>query len=98
MTGPDDAPQARLDFKSKEEFQLACRALSGRMHYLNRVAIGESGFVWEVAEITAAIGRAFEAYYDDPEIARAFGDGWTKGTLTRQERRAYLFKLMFDGK
>ena len=93
-----DKPRATLDFDSKEEFRAACRALSGRMHYLNRVAMGESRFSWEVADILERLGQVFERHYEDKEVQAAFGDGYDRGTFTDDERRAYLFKLLYDGK
>jgi hypothetical protein len=94
MAQGDDKPQARLDFRSKEEFRLACKALSGRLHYLNRVSMGEQHFVWEMAETLARLGRVFEEHYDNADTNAMFGDGWTKGTLERDEARAYLLSLI----
>ena len=84
-----------LDFKSKEEFQEVCLYLSRRMHYLNRVAMGESGFAWTTAEVIAEVGRAFADHHDDEEVEAAFGDGWRPGTLDRTDRVAALFALAF---
>lgn len=95
MTG-EDTPKARLDFKSPEELRLACRTLAGRLHYLNRVAVGESVFYIEVARTLEFLGAVFEENHDNPEIRAAFGDGYTKGTLTPEERRAWLFKMIED--
>lgn len=83
-----------LEFKSKEEFAQVCRALAGRMHHLNRVAMGEQAFAWAVAEMLKDLGRVFEAHYDDPEVRAAFGDGWEPGTLSRDERAPALLALM----
>jgi hypothetical protein len=91
-----DKPAAALDYKSKEEFRATCHDMAMRMHYLNRVAMGESKFSWEVADMLARLGRVFEAHYDNKDTQAAYGDGWTQGTLTKQERRAYLFKLLYD--
>jgi len=89
---------AKLDFGSKEEFRAACQQMAMRLHYLNRVAMGEQKFSWEVAELLERLGQVFDDCYNDPDIAAAFGDGWTAGSLNAEERRAYLFKLIYDGK
>ncbi len=95
MAGEDD-PKPRLDFKSPEELRLACRALARRLHYVNRVAAGESVFYIEVARLLEDLGQVFADHHDSPDIRAAFGDGYTKGTLTPEERRAWLFKLLED--
>ncbi|MDQ2094693.1 hypothetical protein [Rhodalgimonas zhirmunskyi] len=95
MAGEDD-PKARLDFQSPHELRLACRALAGRLHYINRVAASESVFYIEVARTLEYLGAVFEENHDNPEIRAAFGDGYTKGSLSREERRAWLFKMIED--
>ena len=89
------ADRPDIDFTSKEEFREVCRHLSARMHYLNRVAMGESGFAWTMAEVMARLGRVFEERYDDKEVQAAFGDGWTAGTVAREDRVEALIKLAF---
>ncbi|MEQ8897339.1 MAG: hypothetical protein RID23_09615 [Roseovarius sp.] len=94
MTDTPERPS--LDFKSKEEFRSVCHRLAMRMHYLNRVAMGEQKFSWEVADLLSRLGRVFDEHYGDPEIHKAFGDGWEKGVLNDEERRAYLYGLLYD--
>ncbi|UYV36204.1 hypothetical protein N4R57_14385 [Rhodobacteraceae bacterium D3-12] len=91
-----DPAEPSLEFKSKEEFRATCHALASRMHYLNRVAMGESGFSWEVAEMLKQLGRVFESDYASPETQAAFGNGYSAGTLTKAERRAHLIKRLTD--
>jgi len=92
----EDTPKARLDYNSPHELRLACRALAGRLHYINRVAGGESVFYIEVANALEYLGAVFAENHDNPEIREAFGDGYTKGSLSREERRAWLFKMIED--
>ena len=92
----DKPERPSLDFKSKEEFRAVCHQLAMRMHYLNRVGMGEQRFSWEVADLLARLGRVFDEHYGDPEIFKAFGDGWEKGVLSDEERRAYLYGLIYD--
>ncbi|MEZ5716089.1 MAG: hypothetical protein R3D85_13525 [Paracoccaceae bacterium] len=92
------AEKPALDFRSKEEFRALCHYLAMRMHYLNRVAMGEQKFPWQVAEALAALGRVFDERYDDPDIRALFGDGWTPGSLTRDEAADYLLGLIRDAR
>jgi len=84
-----------LDFKSKEEFRDVCRYLAARMHYLNRVSMGEQKLAWTVASVIEGVGRAFDEGYDDPDVRAAFGDGWTKGTVDRDDLVPALMDLAF---
>ena len=84
-----------LDFTSPEEFEEVCRHLAKRLHYINRVAAGESGAVWQLAEMLNRIGPMLAKVKDDPEIRAAFGDGWTAGRVAREDRPAALFELLY---
>ena len=57
----------KLKFESKEEFRAACRALDQRLHYLNRTAMGEQRFVWEVADMVKRLGKVFDEHYDNKD-------------------------------
>ncbi|MBD3663992.1 hypothetical protein [Sulfitobacter aestuariivivens] len=94
----EDEPQARLDFKSPEEFRLTCHQLAMRLHYLNRVAMGECGFTWQVAETLERLGATFEEQRDDPTVQALYGDGYTPGKLGREELAAGLHALMYPDK
>lgn len=88
----------RLKFESKEEFRAACRALSGRMHYLNRVAMGEQRFAWEVADMIERLGRVFDEHFENKETLKRFGDGYSKGSIERDDAAVALFALMYPDK
>jgi hypothetical protein len=90
-----DKPRPELDFKSKEEFRDVCRHLSRRLQYLNRKAIRESKFVSELAVLVERAGKAIDEHYDDKKVFATFGDGCEPGTLTREERPAALFGLLY---
>ena len=85
-----------LAYRSAEEFARLCRVLGDRLHYLNRVAIGESKFAWEMASAIKNLGKALDARLKDPEVARAFGNGWEAGTMSTEEKRAFLAQLILD--
>ena len=84
-----------LNFTSREEFREICRQLSNRLHYLNRVAMGEQAFAWEMADLLSRAGRVFDEHYQDEAVLAAFGDGWTHGTLKKEELPAALFGLLY---
>ena len=66
-------------FESPEELATFLRAFSSRLHYLNRVAMGESGYVWWYAELLDAMSK-MAPLMTEKEAHAAFGDGWTQGT------------------
>ena len=90
--------EAKLKFESKEEFRAACRALSGRMHYLNRVAMGEQRFAWEVADMIDRLGRVFDEHFDNKNTTGQFGSGYEKGSIERDDAAVALFALMYPEK
>ena len=73
-----------LAFKSPEQLRQLLRLLGGRLHYINRVS-GESHYMWHLANLISAAGELAELI-EDREVSRAFGDGYTKGTLSREEQ------------
>ncbi|MEM6304395.1 MAG: hypothetical protein AAF744_06725 [Pseudomonadota bacterium] len=87
-------PKPTLDFKSEQEFEALCRYLGDRMHYLNRVAMGESGFAWSTADMLKRLGRSFAEGYRDPSVTEMFGDPGTKG-LPRADRPKALFSRLY---
>ena len=91
-------PEPNLKFDSKEELNEMCRTLAARLHYLNRVAIGESKFAWNVADMLQRLGRVFDEQLEDKDTRAAFGDGWTAGTVPRDEQPKALFELLYPPK
>lgn len=83
------------DFTSPAEFEAVCRHLSRRLHYINRVAAGESGAVWALADLLNRVGPMLARVQDDPGIKVAFGDGWTAGEIDRADRPAALFAVLY---
>ena len=83
------------DFTSPAEFEAVCRHLSRRLHYINRVAAGESGAVWALADLLNRVGPMLARVQDDPEIRAVFGDGWMAGSVDRDDRPEALFALLY---
>jgi len=95
MTGAPQPGLPVLSFNSAQEFEALCQALATKLHAKNRIAMGESGFVWELAELIRRCGPALKRGLDDPAVAAAFGDGYTEGSLSREEGPAALFALLY---
>lgn len=92
-TGTDDRGPGKdpLTFDSPEDLAQVLGALSSRLHYANRVALGESRFAVEYAECLAALARMAPLLRDDA-VRRQFGDGWTAGQAG-DTREAFLQHL-----
>ena len=87
-----------VKFGSKDEVEDLCRFIASRLHYLNRTAMGESRFVWELADMMKRAGTVFAEHYDDKATRAAFGDGYSQGTVAREDMPAALFALMYPTK
>lgn len=81
-----------VDFKSPEELGRLLNMIGGRLHYINRVT-GESHFRWHLAEVIRAAGQ-LASLMDDKEIARAFGDGYTPGSLDETAQTDRMLSLL----
>lgn len=88
----------KLEFESKEEFRRVCQQLSARLGYLNRTKMGESAFVIAMHNLLTQAGRVFDEHLEDEATAKAFGDGYTKGTIARDDHAVALHALMFPSK
>ncbi|MGP6088168.1 hypothetical protein [Antarctobacter jejuensis] len=66
-------------FDSPEELAKLLGAFSSRLHYLNRVALGESTYAWWYAELLRAAAE-LAPLLKDKETRAQFGDGWEAGT------------------
>jgi len=83
-------------FNGEEELQELCEIIRVRLHQANRIAMGESRFTAEIAEVFGRLG-AVMAEADD-ELRHAFGDGYQPGTLTKAEQREKLIELLFPAR
>ena len=88
---PSDDGIPPPSFTSPEALDAHLRQVAARLHHINRVAMGESRFVWWYAELLKAAGR-MAPLMKDPEVADRFGDGWTPGTSS--DPRAELLALL----
>lgn len=72
----DEPP--KLAYESFEELASVLQSLQMRLHYLNRVAGGESKLAWHYAELLGACARMAPLLKDKALMAE-FGDGWSNG-------------------
>ena len=79
-------------FDGPDELRELCEVIRMRLHSANRIAMGESNFAWEIAEIFGRLGRVFADPGD--ELLAEFGSGYAPGTLTAEEQRARLIELL----
>lgn len=78
-------------YNSPEELAELLRAMAARMHYLNRVALGESRFAWWYAELLRSAAQ-MAVLLKDKETQQRFGDGWQEGS-GEDPRAAFLALL-----
>lgn len=84
------------NFNGPEELVELCDMISGRLHSANRIAMGESKFAWEVAELFKRLGRLLTE--TDDAVWSGFGSGYSAPTLNEEERREKLIELLFPVK
>lgn len=70
----------KIAFGSPEELGDLLRVVEQRLHNLNRVALGESKYAWQLADLIGAAGQ-LALYLKDKPTRAEFGDGWTPGTV-----------------
>ncbi|MBK8439170.1 MAG: hypothetical protein IPL38_06540 [Rhodobacter sp.] len=76
-----DRPQVP-DFGSAEDFGALMEGLSGHLHARNRIWMGESGYVWQVAQLLRAIGRDFGSAVKDAAVKADFGEAYQPARLS----------------
>lgn len=82
-----------LGFDTPGEFAAICAELARRLHAKNRIHLGESHLVWELAVLLDQIGQGL-SLEGDPGVRAMFGDGCRDGTLPKDARRAELLSLL----
>jgi hypothetical protein len=74
------------DFDSPEEFAALMAGITQRLHAKNRIAMGESSFVWHLAKLIEGAGQELGAGLGDRDTQASFGDGYSPGRLTHEEQ------------
>ncbi|MCC1491561.1 hypothetical protein [Cognatishimia sp. F0-27] len=84
-------------WNNPDELETLLKTCSARMHYVNRVAGGESKYFWWYAELIRAASKLAQNL-DDPDIRADFGDGYKQGRVAdpKAEILALLAQQMRD--
>jgi hypothetical protein len=84
------------DFGSLEELAALLEAIGLRLHAKNRIAGGESGYVWHLAETIRNVGHLAARAGNEPELLALFGDGYSQGDIPREAQLEHFLSLVRD--
>jgi hypothetical protein len=74
------------DYRSDDEFAAVMTGLARQLHSKNRIWLGESGYVWQVACLLQAIGEDFRDGMRDAGVQAQFGNGYVKATESASQQ------------
>lgn len=84
------------EFGSRQELAELLEAIGLRLHAKSRIAGGESGYLWHLAETIRSAGRLAIRADNEPDLHALFGDGYEAGTVPRGEQQAKFLELLRD--
>lgn len=83
------------NFGSPEGLAELLERIGLRLHAKNRIAGGESGYIWHLAEVIRGAGRLAARFDAEPEELHAlFGDGYEAGTVAVEAQVEHFFGLL----
>ncbi len=82
------------DFGSLEELAALLEAIGLRLHAKNRIAGGESGYVWHLAETIRNAGHLATRAVNETELLALFGDGYSQGSIPREAQLEHFLSLL----
>ncbi|WP_324752776.1 hypothetical protein [Roseovarius sp. Pro17] len=82
------------DFHTPEELQDLLERIGMRLHAKNRIAGGESVFLWHLAETLRATGRMAVAKTYDPELGGKFEDEYEPGSIPNGDRLKHFMATL----
>ena len=85
------------DFETLEELAGLLEALGLRLHAKNRIAGGESVYLWHLAETIRKTGHLATRFGKEPELHELFGDGYQTGIIPDNEQRNRFLSLLSEG-
>lgn len=86
-----------VDFRSLDELAELLEELGLRLHAKNRIAGGESGYFWHLAETIRKTGLLATRIVKSPELLEIFGDGRQAGTIPENEQQDHFLALLGEG-
>ncbi|MDU8914167.1 hypothetical protein [Aestuariicoccus sp. MJ-SS9] len=85
-----------VDSQSIEELANLLEEIGLSLHAKNRVAGGESNFVWYLAEGIRSVSQLAARLENDRKLHQLFGDAYHSGTLAEEAEHDYFFALLRD--
>lgn len=86
----------KADFSSPRELADLLETIGLRLHAKNRIAGGESNFLWHLAETIRGAGRLAAQFDEAPQLSALFGDGYKAGSLSVSDQQEHFFRLLRD--
>ncbi len=84
-----------VDFTSPEQLAELLETIGLRLHAKNRIAGGESGYLWHLAEVLRAAGRlAARLDFEHDEMYALFGNGYEAGTVPAEDQQDHFLGLL----
>ncbi len=80
-------------FGSPQELADLLEAIGLRLHAQNRIAGGESNYLWHLAEVIRGAGR-LAARFDAEDLGALFGDGYDAGSIPSAEQQDHFLALL----
>lgn len=82
-------------FRSPQELADLLEDIGLRLHAQNRIAGGESNYLWHLAEVIRGAGRLAARFDAEHEELRAlFGDGYDAGTILAKEQWSHFLEML----
>ena len=81
-------------FRDLHELAEILGALGQHLHAKNRIALGESGFYWHIAETLRSLARLSTLPVDFPAVDEAFGDAYSPGTMGDEQQTQRFLALI----
>lgn len=82
------------DFQTLEELQGLMEQIGIGLHAKNRIAGGDSPFLWYLAEALRATGRLGLAETNEPDLEANFGTGYQSGNIPRPDKLDHFLALL----
>ncbi|WP_421997062.1 hypothetical protein [Roseovarius confluentis] len=85
-----------VDFRNTEELAALLWQIAMTVHAKNRIAGGESSFLWYLAEAIQSVSQLAQSATDDPQLQRLYGDAHYAGSLADEAKREHFLGLLSE--
>lgn len=79
-------------FRSPHELAELLHAVGQRLHGMNRIGGGESGYLWNLAEAIKGCGKLAARFVEDESIRDKYGDGYRRASIPEEEQINHLLE------